>query len=133
MLLHNENYLGDVLFSQDFVLRQIENLARFVAKFLFDREDTLNEIIDENGDFSSDDFFRYQLKKLVYDGRINDAEDMLFERINTNKRPEYLKIALEFYETLAQLDERTLIASDFSMQEIIDGLNEIKKIYGINE
>ena len=44
---------------------------------------------------------------------------------------EYLSAAFEFYRTLAELDPVYLKQCGFSEEEIAEGLQDVKRIYGI--
>jgi hypothetical protein len=70
-----------------------------------------------------------ELKKLIEEGFINDAENTLLEELDSEDM-EYLKLALMFYYTLNDKDGEFLDKNDFSKSEISDGLRYVSGIYG---
>ena len=69
------------MFQQDFILREIEGLTRFLAKTIFHKDVDRGEIIDAAGNVSGDGLFLHMLLRMVSEGRINDAENLLHERL----------------------------------------------------
>ena len=118
------------LFEQDFIMREVEIIARFLAKGLFGKDIDLEEA-EAYLDTISDDYLPYSLRKLLGEGSINEAENLLFEKIEEEPRMEYLSAAYEFYKTLGQMDPRYLRERNFSEEEVTEGLAEIKRIYKI--
>jgi hypothetical protein len=70
-----------------------------------------------------------ELKKLIEDGSINEAENTLLEELDSEDM-EYLKLALMFYYTLNDKDGEFLDDHDFSKSEISDGLRYVSGVYG---
>lgn len=118
------------MFQQDFILREIELIARFYSRVLFGRE-IEKEQQEVQLDVLSENYLPYRLHKLIDEGKINEAENELFERIEEHPRMEYLSAAFEFYRHLSELDPVYLKQCDFSEEEILEGLAEIKRIYHI--
>lgn len=118
------------IFEQDFIMREVEIIARFLAKGLFGK-DLDNEEAEEYINTLSEEYLPYSLRELLDDGKINEAENLLFEKIEEEPRMEYLSAAVEFYKTLGQMDPRYLRQCGFSEEEVADGLSEIKRIYKI--
>lgn len=113
----------------DFIEREIQGLSRFLAKILMQKDIASGELIDENGNVASEKFLKYKLFKLVSDKKINEAENLLFKWIGENPKPEYLSVAVEFYEKLNHLSDDALSESNFSREEITEGLSSVKKTY----
>lgn len=113
----------------DFIEREILGLSRFLAKTLMQNDIASEELIDEDGGVASEKFLKHTLFRLVLDGKINEAENLLFEWINETPRPEYLSVAVEFYEKLNSMSDEALTRSNFSREEIAEGLLSVKKIY----
>lgn len=90
----------------------------------------LDTMITESGELSGEAYLAYTLDTMVAEGKINEAEDLLFENITAHPHAEYLKVALDFYARLAEMDEAELERHDFSHQEILDGLSEVRAICG---
>lgn len=121
------------MFNNDYIMRAIEDLSYMLAKVIFNKDVTANEIIDEQGNFSESNFLYHQLLKKVDEGKINEAENLLFESIENNPSSEYLKVAIDFYVGLEKLSDETLNSNSFPREEILEGLLCINRIYKVNE
>ncbi len=122
------------MFNNDegFVTRQIKSLSKALSTIMFDKALPEN-MMNEKGIISEEDFLSYRIRKLIKDGKINEAENILFNEIKNYKSEENLKIALKFYEELNKLDDEILEKDNFLRIEILEGLDEIKNIYSIKE
>ena len=68
---------------------------------------------------------------LLSEGKINQAEDLLFEDFD----PKYnrdLMVALDFYNRLNNFDDNYLRENNFSREEIEEGLRDVVKRAGIS-
>jgi len=122
--------------TQDWLMRQIEIIARTLAKIIFNKETTEYVIIDYR-QFTETDIIHNQLLKLIDEKKINEAENLLFEQIEVEleENPDsrkYLEIAVDFYSRLNELSDKTLEDCGFEREEIDDGIREIADMYGIN-
>src|SRR5512138_1963104 len=116
-------------YEQDWVMRQIEMLAQFIARTVFHKDYIEYEIVDETN-LSPSDLLYKKLASLIRGGKICEAEDLLFENLDT-KNLEYLRLAVDFYQTVNDLSEAELEAYNFSRQEVREGLEEIMEKFGI--
>lgn len=92
-----------------------------------------SDMDDYNISYSnSEEFLLITIKRLVLEGRIGKAEDELFNEIDRNKSINILYIACEFYAMLSDLPDTVLEKSNFSRQEIKDGIADIKDAFGTN-
>lgn len=115
-----------------YVSVQIRTIVKALSMLFFHRDIPVN-IIDESGFLSEDNFLLYRLKRLIYDGQINKAEDILFKEISESPSQANLKVAILFYNELNKLDQEYLQNCDFTQDEILEGLNQIKKIFYIDD
>ncbi|WP_194191615.1 DUF6483 family protein [Clostridium chrysemydis] len=83
--------------------------------------------INSNGN----DAFKILFTKLVFYKDYNQAEDMLFKELEENKSEEIYDIGFEFYESLKKIDEEELLKSDFSLEEVLRGIEDLKRIMDI--
>jgi len=127
---------------QDFLMRQIEIMARTLAKLIFDKDTTEYIILHEDG-FSETDLILKELIGLIGEQKINEAENLLFEYIRAeialneanHDMPEeriYLEIAIDFYSRLNNLSDKFLAACGFERSEIDDGMREVAEIYNFD-
>ncbi|MVB10336.1 hypothetical protein CAFE_10190 [Caprobacter fermentans] len=116
------------MFQEDWVMRQIESIVNFLTEAVLDKKTPDFEISETER--NDTDRLHERLLNLIRGKRINEAEDLLFERLDTGDR-RYLELAVDFYARLNKLDGETLRDSDFSRSEIEDGLKDIASRFGI--
>lgn len=119
-----------MMYQSDWIMRQIQLLVEFVARFFF-RTDTLRyEIVDPAHPSETDRLHR-RLLELIEQGKLGEAEDFLFERFRENEN-EHLRLAVDFYQRLNALTDEELIAHSFSRAEIERGLRDILARSGVD-
>lgn len=109
-------------FQDDWLLRQVENIAHFVANVIFQKDTIQYEITDE---LSNTDILYHKLNRLIKEGKICEAEDLLFDNIEYTKK--YIELATDFYQKLSRLNEEQLEKCNFSRDEVYEGFIEILK------
>lgn len=117
------------MFEQDFIMRQIEDMTRFLSLLIFGKSTSSEEVSLEEFYGSGEIPLRDTLQRMIDEGEINAAEDLLFETIEQDPSKGHFAVALAFYKTLSELEDEELEAHDFSRQEIYDGLDAIKAYY----
>ena len=118
------------MLKQDYLLRQIESLAMSLAKLFFNTDVVSYEIPEKNS-YSETDILYNKLNKLVSEGKINEAENLLFDEVDRSNI-EYLRVGIDFYNNLNKLEDKFLEAHDYSREEIQQGLHDLSSEYGIN-
>ena len=113
------------MFEKDPIMREIHNLSRLIGIVALHKDIAHEQIVDE---VSLSNFLRVRLRELTAQGRINDAENYLFEVLATHVTEEKIAVALEFYADLATLPDAELTAAGFSREEILEGLTEVSKL-----
>ena len=116
------------MLEKDPIMREIHNLSRLIGIVALHKDIAQEEIVDENEMLSLSNFLRIRLRELTDLGRINDAENYLFEILATHVTEEKIAIALEFYAELATLPDAQLCAAGFSRKEILAGLMAVSKL-----
>ena len=120
--------------QKDYILRQIELLAEGFAR-LIRKDDTsahmIDEVIHESGIVSPAGYLKFALLSLINEGRICEAEDLLFEKMPSAPDADFVDTALDFYAQLSTRSDEFLQSHDFSRDEIVDGLDEIRRAYNI--
>ena len=120
------------MFENDYILKQIEMSTKFLAKLIFGKESPEYKLqYDEIANAKPIDLLCLTLRRMIDEGEINEAENLLYENIEREARAEYLEIALDFYDRLSKLSADRLDECDFSRAEIFEGLENVKRIYGI--
>lgn len=104
----------------------IRDMAKIGAKVLFNKEASSIDNIDITK-FSAEDMIAIILKRLVYEGDYNRAENILFEELSKNNSPKMLQVANNFYNLLLEKSDEELSNNNFSREEIYQGLEDVKK------
>ena len=119
-------------YEKDYIMRMIHGYARVLAKILFNRE-LEDEVVftgemDEAGR-EKDDY----LKRMVDEGRVNEAEEKLFDLLNALSWESKQKAALvlSFYDHLNEKDDDFLQKANFSRDEIMSGMEDGMKAIGM--
>lgn len=115
--------------SNDWLLKQINVVSEFLQKLFTDME--TNRKLNENEQYQKDSFeFERLLENLIEEDRINDAENILFEKLETNNLM-YATIATRFYDKLKGLSDEKLQKSNYRRDEILQGLNDMCDMFGL--
>lgn len=109
----------------DYLMSYIESLTRNLAASILHKELDRHPILDEQRRVTTAGMLLWQLDALVAKGRVNEAENQLFELLEQEPRPAYLQWGLAFYERLAGMDDQSLSALNFSHGEVERGLRDL--------
>lgn len=107
--------------------KMIKELGSAAAKVLFNKREKSTEDKIEADKMSGDDILPVLLKRLVYEGNYNKAEDLLFKEINNNNSVELYKVGVDFYNLLSERSDEELVKNNFLREEIHRGLEDLKK------
>ena len=118
-----------MMYQQDYLMKMINNLIKFLAKIFFDKNTSTYEL-SENEEYGGSDDLHKELLVLISGGKINEAENLLFEKINP-KDNRHMMVAIDFYQRLNKFDNEFLEENNFSRKEIEEGLRDIAKKAGI--
>ena len=116
------------MFEQDYVMRMIKEIARVLAKIIFNAD---SETIEE--DLMEDKETQQKLTELfdmIDEGLINEAENIIFEILEKGNKTD-LQIALQFYSYLNDKSDLFLEKHNFSREEILSGLRDVMAQYGV--
>ena len=115
-------------YEKDYIMRLIHGISRALARLL------LGEEMEEDGELAAvmEEACRDRndyLRRLADGGRINEAEEKLFDLIENTAWDSRQKAALilSFYDHLNGMDDETLARADFSRDEIVSGLEDAMK------
>jgi len=116
------------MFQKDYIIREIESFSKFVIG-MFQKEKCMTEIEGEQGEFIENDYLFYHFQQMIYDEKINEAENELFELIEKDPKLEHLKLAEKFYSEVIKMSDDYLQRQNYSREEIFEGLDQIKETY----
>lgn len=115
------------MFEQDYIMRLIKEMVRLLLKLLFhvDTPAPTAEILCETEERKVLD----NLLDLVDDGKINEAENRIYE-LTLDGNMGNLEIALLFYSYLNDKTDEFLERNNYSRKEIKEGLEDVISRYG---
>lgn len=116
--------------DKDYILRMINDLAKSIAFIILGKNDIEYGLPSED-EYSRVDFLYVKLLELVNQGKINEAEDMLFDEINTSDMRDF-EMAMSFYLYVNDFGDDYLEKNDYSRDEISEGIKSICKEYGVS-
>lgn len=118
------------MFEQDYVMRLVREIARMLAKILFniDSKGFADEILDE---IEEKDELR-RLLEHIDNGRINEAENRLFALLDEGAA-DSIAMAIVFYSHLNDKSDEFLQANNYSRQEVQEGIEGIAKRTGLQD
>lgn len=121
-------------YQSDYILRLIEDAAKFLGKVLHMFQDSeIEKIVDEDGVIDELTFFEYRLNKLFYAGKYCDAENLLFRALEQKDGNRYLNIAVDFYRRLGGVEPEKLAEDGYSEERIMDGLKRLKTLFTVDQ
>ena len=121
-------------FERDYVMRIIRDMVRFITTIVFGRTEPYVDIESlskaDAGTVPPSVTMYAELMRMVDEGDINGAEDTLYEQLDPTDTG-YLEAGLAFYYHLTELSDSRLEECDYSREEVLDGLHELSRTYGI--
>ena len=117
------------MLQDDYILRQIREMVRAVMKMLF--QVSASELTPEVIEDTDARQILTNLNDLVDNGRIDDAENQLYEMTCEGDR-QNLEIGLLFYYHLNSKNDEFLEANNFSREEIMTGIQDLADRYNLS-
>lgn len=116
--------------EQDYIMRMIKEMVRVILKLLFniDTENPTMDILENRQDQEA----IKDLLHMIDDGKINEAENRLYEQIAEDNLQDLKKVLL-FYFHLNEKSDDFLESHDFSREEIKSGLQDLLVKCGFEE
>ena len=117
--------------KQDWFERQVETLGKALAGVIFGKE-KLDELFEKyeavlTEETLDEDILERLLKNHIENGKLCEAENLLFDSLNEKATPQKIIVGLNFYKKLNEYDEKYLKEHNFSKEEIKEGIKDLKK------
>lgn len=113
--------------EQDYIMKMIHQLIEVLLGDIFKGKE---KVLEENINKSEKQTEKYnELKYLVDNYNVNQAENLLFKNIDINNIEDF-KLALLFYQYVNGKDSEFLQKSNYTREEIEQGIKDISKKYG---
>lgn len=118
------------MLKDDYLMRQTDALATTIAHLVLRKTGTDYTPEGRAADAAADGLW-FELNQLVKAGRLNEAEDLLYEKTDSEDL-RYLEIAVDFYVHLNHLTDSELKMFAFSRDEIGEGLRDLAGQFGVD-
>lgn len=116
------------MIEQDYLMRIIKDIAKLLAKLILQKE-TASIDTSEDKEQTENHFLYKRLVNLADNGKINEAENLLYD-IDTTDLQNY-EVVLAFYTYLNDYTDDYLEECNFTRQEIESGLHDLSKKFGV--
>lgn len=116
-------------FEQDYIMRMIQNIVRFLIKLMTGKSDACYELPADGVLTPRDDTFT-RILSLADSGHINEAENILYEKLDCSDEA-YFLMGLTFYSHISEYSEEFLTAHQYTRGEIRDGILAFAKEFSI--
>lgn len=115
-------------FKDDYMMRMIKEAVRALVRMISGGELSEYQLPGLERDFTEEDHLYLQMISLAKDGKINDAENLLFENIDT---PSIFSMGMNFYSYINEFSDAELENMNYSREEIVEGMKDFVKELGI--
>lgn len=121
------------VFSGEFIIKQIALLRRFKGKVILRKIDDEDLHVYTLRNEAKNVKLLSSLIHLVQEGKINEAENFLFDALENERSKESFASAILFYQKLSFLTTDELKDYNFTLLEVAEGFKELCEIYEIEE
>ncbi|WOC33177.1 MULTISPECIES: DUF6483 family protein [Caproicibacterium] len=111
------------MLKNDWSEKQIDVDAKMLAKIIFNKETPNYLPLEHEKDTQVNELYA-QLDSLLQKNQLNEAEDLLYEKVETQNF-RYLELAIDFYVKLNHKTDEELDEADFDRSEIEEGLQDM--------
>ena len=118
------------MFEEDYIMRQIREMVRMLLKLLFQMD--LKEDSEELLRGTKENEVLRELLEMVDDGRINEAENRVYELCEDGEMAN-LKVMLLFYDYLNGKSDEYLEECEFSREELKEDMRDLLAGFGLSD
>ena len=117
--------------EKDYIMRIIKEMVRVLFSLMLGKQYQSVELPEENKYEVSGKALE-ELKNMVNEGFINEAENILLESIDYTQKREVLA-AILFYQYISEKDIDFLEAHNYSKEEALDGIRRLAEKQGFGQ
>lgn len=114
--------------EKDYIMRIIKEMVRVLFSLILGKQYKSVELPEENKYEVSGKTLE-EFKKMVDEGFINEAENILLENIDHTQKEEVLA-AILFYQYIGEKDSDFLTEHSYSKKEALDGMKRLAEQQG---
>ncbi len=117
--------------EKDYIMRIIKEMVRVLFSLMLGKQYKSVELPEEN-EYEVSGKSLEEFKKMVNEGFINEAENILLESIDYSQKREVLA-AILFYQYIGEKDIDFLEAHNYSKEEALDGIRRLAEKQGYGQ
>ncbi len=117
--------------EKDYIMRIIKEMVRVLFSLILGKQYKSVELPEENKYEVSGKALE-EFEKMVDEGFINEAENILLENIDYTQKEEVLA-ALLFYQYIGEKDNDFLTEHNYSKEEALDGIKRLAEQQGYSQ
>lgn len=117
--------------EKDYIMRIIKEVVRVLFSLMLGKQYRSVELPDENKYEVSGKALK-EFEKMVDEGFINEAENILLENIDYSQKEEILA-AILFYKYIGEKDSDFLTEHNYSKEEALDGIKRLAEHQGYGQ
>lgn len=117
--------------EKDYIMRIIKEMARVLFSLVLGKQYKSVELSDENKYEVSGKTLE-EFKKMIDQGLVNEAENVLLENIDYTKKEE-IAAAILFYQYVGEMGADFLALHNYSKEEALNGLKALAGKIGYGE
>ena len=117
--------------EKDYIMRIIKELVRVLFSLMLGKQYKSVELPKENK-YEVAGKALEEFEKMVDEGYINEAENILLENIDYTQKEEVLA-AILFYQYIAEKDSDFLTEHNYSKEEALDGIKRLAEQQGYSQ
>jgi len=119
------------VFEPDYIMRMIRLMTRMIGETIFQKDMPSVSLFTEDDGLNTTGVFYHRLRALIAAGRIEEAEQKLFDELERFPQFPYFQIAMQFYQDLNAMDEAALTSGGFSRAEIELGIADACRLFDV--
>lgn len=113
-------------YENDYLMRMIKQVARAIASFALGKDLPPYELPDEKDEYTLSDHLYEQLIQLANEGKFNEAEDLLFENIDSGVG-DIFHLGMNFYLYINEFSNDQLEDNGYSREEVVEGIKDFAR------
>ena len=117
--------------EKDYIMRIIKEMVRVLFSLMLGKKYVAVEMERDNG-YEVSGRKLAELLEMIDCGEINKAENLLLESLDYSDKNSIAAAAM-FYQYLSEKSENFLTEHDFSMEEVVDGMNRLVQKAGYGD
>ena len=117
-------------YENDYIMRMIKEAIRALAAFALGRDLPPYELPEEKENYTERDRLYEQLITLAEEGKINEAENLLFDHIDDGI-DDIFQLGINFYLYINEFSNDKLDESDYPREELIEGIKDFSRACGV--